>query len=267
MPELPEVETIKKDLERVVVGKKIKDVEVVRSKTIKEPSVENFIKKVRGKEIKEIFRRGKVLIIKLPAQYLVIHLRMTGQVIYGDKRRESKVAFHLSNGKYLNFLDQRMMGEIRLMSDWQKLPLIQKMGPEPLERAFTLEKFREMLKKRKEKIKPLLMNQSFIAGIGNLYAAEILFRAKVSPLRSADSLRPTEVREIYSAIKKVLQEGIKCRGSSVDTYRDAHGERGTFAQRLRVYGRAGKPCFKCGAPVKKIVLGGRGTYFCPKCQK
>lgn len=267
MPELPEVETIKRDLKSIIVGKKIKNVEVKRAKVIKEPSVENFIKGVRDKEIKDISRRGKLLILKLSTQYLIIHLRMTGQIIYGDKRQESKVAFLLSDGKYLNFLDRRVMGEIRLINNWQELPFIQKMGPEPLEKEFSLEKFQEILKGKKAQIKPLLMNQSFIAGIGNLYAAEILFGAKVSPLRSADSLSSVEVREIYLAIKEILREGIKYRGSSVDTYRDAYGKKGNFAQRLQVYNRAGQPCFKCGALIKKIDLGGRGTYFCPTCQK
>jgi formamidopyrimidine-DNA glycosylase len=266
MPELPEVETIKRDLKSVIIGKKIKNVEIRRAKTIKEPNIEDFVKGVKGKEIKDISRRGKLLILKLSTQYLIIHLRMTGQIIYGDKRQESKVAFLFSNGKYLNFLDRRMMGEIRLINNWQTLPFVQKMGPEPLDKEFNLEKFREMLKGKKEKIKPLLMNQSFIAGIGNLYAAEILFRARVNPLRSVDNLSSTETREIYSATKDVLREGIKCRGSSVDTYRDAYGKKGNFAQKLQVYGRTGKPCFKCGTPIKKIDLAGRGTYFCPVCQ-
>jgi len=267
MPELPEVETIKRDLESIIVGKKIKDVEVKRAKTIKEPSVENFIKRVQNQEIKGISRRGKMLILKFSNQYLVVHLRMTGQIIYGDKQQESKVAFRLSDGKYLNFLDRRVMGEIRLINNWQELPFIQKMGPEPLEKEFSLEKFQKILKGKKAQIKPLLMDQSFIAGIGNLYAAEILFRAKVSPLRPTNSLNSAEVREIYLAIKEILREGIKYRGSSVNTYRDAYGKKGNFAQRLQVYNRAGRPCFRCGTLIKKIDLGGRGTYFCPTCQK
>ncbi len=267
MPELPEVETIKRDLENMIVGKKIKDIEVKRAKTIKEPSVENFVKRMQNQEIKGISRRGKVLILKFSNQYLIIHLRMTGQIIYGDKQQNSKVAFRLSDGKYLSFLDQRVMGEIRLINNWQELPFIHKMGPEPLEKEFSLEKFQEILKKKKTRIKPLLMDQTFIAGIGNLYAVEILFRAKVNPLRPAESLNPAEVREIYLAIKEILQEGIKYRGSSVNTYRDTRGEKGNFAQRLQVYNRAGQACFKCGALIKKIDLGGRGTYFCPKCQK
>ncbi|OQX52828.1 MAG: DNA-formamidopyrimidine glycosylase [Candidatus Omnitrophica bacterium 4484_213] len=267
MPELPEIETIKRDLEDIVIGKRIKDVEVKVARVIKEPRVEDFIKGVQGKEIREILRRGKVLILRLSAQYLVIHLRMTGQIVYSDKQEKSKVAFLLSDGKYLNFLDQRVMGEIRLLKDWQELPFIKQMGLEPLDKEFTLRRFQEILKGKKTKIKPLLMEQGFIAGIGNLYAAEILFRAKVSPLRSADSLTLIEIEKVYLAIKEVLQEGIRYRGSSVDTYRDAHGEKGNFGKRIKVYGREGKPCFECGNPIKKITLGGRGTYFCPICQK
>lgn len=266
MPELPEVETIKRDLGRIIIGKKIKDVEVKRTKTVKEPSVENFIKRVQNQEIKGVSRRGKMLILKFSNLYLIIHLRMTGQIIYGDKEQESKVTFRLSDGKYLNFLDRRAMGEIRLINNWQELPFIRKMGPEPLEKEFSLDKFQEILKGKKTHIKLLLMDQSFIAGIGNLYVAEILFRAKISPLRPTDNLNSAEIREIYLAIKEVLREGIKYRGSSVDTYRDAYGKKGNFAQRLQVYNRAGQPCFKCGTLIKKIDLGGRGTYFCPKCQ-
>ncbi len=267
MPELPEIETIKRDLENIIIGKRIKDVEVKVARIIKEPSVENFIKGVQNKEIKEVLRRGKVLILKLSAQYLVIHLRMTGQIIYGDKQEKSKIVFLLSDGKYLNFLDQRVMGEIKLINDWRDLPFIKQMGPEPLDKGFSLEKFQEMLKGKKTKIKPLLMDQGFIAGIGNLYAVEILFRAKANPLRPANSLVLSEIKKIYSAIKEVLEEGIWHRGSSVDTYRDARGEKGKFEQRIRVYGRKGEPCFGCGDPIEKITLGGRGTYFCPKCQK
>lgn len=249
MPELPDVEIIKRDLEDIIIGKKIKDTEVKVARIIKEPSPKDFIKGIQNKEIKEILRRGKVLILKLSRQYLVIHLRMTGQIVYGGKQEKSKVVFLLSNGKYLNFLDQRVLGEIRLISDWQKLPFIKQMGPEPLDNKFSLKIFQEMLKGKKTKIKPLLMDQGFIAGIGNLYAAEILFRAKVDPLRPANSLVLPEIKKIYSAIKEVLEEGIR------------------HQQKIRVYGRKGESCFECASPIRKITLGGRGTYFCPKCQK
>ncbi len=267
MPELPEVETIKRDLEDVIIGKKIKGVEVKVAKIIKEPSLGDFIKGVQGKKIKEILRRGKVLILKLSSQYLIFHLRMTGQIIYGNKDEKNKVNFLLSDGKYLNFIDQRVMGEIRLVDDWQKIPFIKQMGPEPLEEKWTIEKFQKMVSKKKIKIKPLLMNQKFIAGIGNLYAAEILFKAKVNPICSINELTLAEVKKIYLAIKEILQEGIRYRGSSIDTYRDARGEKGKFAARIKVYGRKGKPCFECGNLIKKTTLAGRGTYFCPKCQK
>ncbi len=267
MPELPEVETIKRDLEDTIIGKKIADVEIGVAKIIKEPSPQEFIEGIQNKEIKKILRRGKVLILKLSAQYLIFHLRMTGQIIYGNKDEKSKVCFLLSNGRYLNFLDQRVLGEIKLVNDWQELPFIKQMGPEPLEEEFTLERFQQMLKEKKTKIKPLLMEQGFIAGIGNLYAAEILFKAKINPSHPANNLTLPEIKRIYPAIKKVLRQAIKYRGSSVDTYRDARGEKGKFEQKIQVYGRKGKPCFECGGLIERISLGGRGTYFCPQCQK
>ncbi|RKY39822.1 MAG: formamidopyrimidine-DNA glycosylase [Candidatus Omnitrophota bacterium] len=267
MPELPEVETIRRDLEKVVVGKRIKEARIGSAKVIKEPDVKDFVQKIANRQIKEVFRRGKVLIFGLSTQYLVIHLRMTGQIIYGEREEESRISFLLSDGRYLNFLDQRLMGEVRLVDNWQEICFIRQMGPEPLEEEFTLKRFEEMIKGKKSKIKPLLMDQSFIAGIGNLYAVEILFRAGINPLRPANDLSLAEIKRLFSAIKEVLREGIEYRGSSVDTYRDAYGRKGGFEQRLCVYAREGQPCVKCAKPIKRVNLAGRGTYFCPLCQK
>jgi formamidopyrimidine-DNA glycosylase len=141
------------------------------------------------------------------------------------------------------------------------------MGPEPLEEEFTLEKFKTMLKAKKTKIKPLLMDQAFIAGVGNLYAAEALFSAGIHPQRSTNTLKDEEIKSLFLNMKRILKEAIKYRGSSVDTYRDTSGKKGGFEERLKVYGRENQPCFKCKTPIKRITLGGRGTYFCPHCQK
>lgn len=267
MPELPEVETIKRDLERVVSGKKIKNIEISVGKLIKGLTAEELIKRIKGKTFKRVFRRGKYLIFSLSSgEYLVVHLKLTGQLIYGGRDKRSRITFSLSDGKYLNFNDQRLFGEVRLVKEWEEVSGIKEMGIEPLGRDFTPSLFQKMLAGRKTKVKPLLMEQNFLAGIGNIYAQESLFRAKIHPQRPANKLKEREVKDLYSSLQAVLGEAIDKRGSSVDAYLDAKGERGGFDSCLEVYGREGKPCLKCGERIVKVKLGGRGTCFCPRCQ-
>ncbi|MFH1239398.1 MAG: DNA-formamidopyrimidine glycosylase [bacterium] len=268
MPELPEVETIRRDLEKELIGLKIKDVKINVPKVIKDPTPQTFRKEIVGKEFQHILRRGKNLILTLSAsKQLLIHLKMTGQLIYGDEQPQSRVCFILSNGRYLNFNDVRLFGSIRLVSDWEKAKGIADLGPEPLEADFTFETFKKILSGKKTKIKPLLMDQSFIAGIGNIYAQEALFRAGIHPERPASSLRDKEIKDLFSQIRGVLNEAIKYRGSSIDDYVDAQGKKGGFEERLQVYGWEGRSCCRCNTAIKKIELGGRGTCFCPGCQK
>jgi formamidopyrimidine-DNA glycosylase len=190
---------------------------------------------------------------------------MTGQLIYPGDGRKSRVGFKLSDGKTLDFNDQRLFAELRLLDDWHNLKFIQGLGPEPFD--LTVDKFKEMLTYKKTKIKPLLMDQTFISGIGNLYAAEALFRAKIHPERPAASLSDKEKELLFKEIKETLSEAIKYKGSSVDQYVQLSGDPGDYARYHKVYGREGKPCLVCKTAVKRISLGGRGTYFCPKCQK
>lgn len=263
---MPEVETIKRELEKAVLGKKITEVCVHHPKVIRQPSVEKFKKGLNGVAIKKILRKAKVLILELSnGKSLVIHLKMTGQLIYPGDGRKSRVGFRLSNGKTLDFNDQRLFAELRLMDDWRSLKFIQGLGPEPFD--ITLEQFQEMLAKKKTKIKPLLMDQTFICGIGNLYAAEILFRSRIHPQRSASSLSEKEKAKLFQEIKDTLVEAIEHKGSSVDQYVQLSGQPGNYVQYHKVYDREGKPCLVCKAAVRRIALGGRGTYFCPKCQK
>ncbi|MDD5691565.1 MAG: DNA-formamidopyrimidine glycosylase [Candidatus Omnitrophica bacterium] len=266
MPELPEVETIKRDLTKTILGKKITGVCVNNPRVIREPSPAEFKKSLEGLTVKNILRRGKLLILELSnGRALTIHLKMTGQLVYPGKIKNSRVAFHLTGGSALDFNDQRLFGELRLISDWKKLKFVQGLGPEPFD--LTSADFRDMLSKKKTKIKPLLMDQGFIAGIGNLYASEILFRSKINPQRPGQSLTNKEKEILYREIKKVLTSAIKHGGSSVDDYVRVSGKPGDYVRFHQVYGREGKPCFVCGNPVKKFTQGGRGTYFCPKCQK
>jgi len=266
MPELPEVETIKRDLEKVVIGKKIMRVHVANAKVIREPSLDKFKRGLSGVRINKVSRRAKVLILELSnAKSLVIHLRMTGQLVYPGNGENARVTFELSDGKKLDFNDQRLFGELRLLDDWRKLKFIQDLGPEPKE--LTLKRFKEILAAKKTKIKPLLLDQKVISGIGNLYAAEILFRAKINPHRSARGLLSREKERIFNAMQEIIAEAIHYGGSSVDDYVRLSGDKGKYIKYHKVYDREGKPCFICKKLIKRSSLGGRGTYFCPKCQK
>ena len=268
MPELPEVETIRRGLKKIILGKKIRRVEINTNKMVKESSPNRFKREVEGKIFTEIIRRGKYLILVLSSgKKIVIHLRMTGQLIYGKRNGKSRISFLLSDGRYLNLKDTRHLGEIRLVENWEKVPGIAKIGVEPLEEDFALKTFCEMLSKRKAKIKALLMNQEFLAGVGNVYAQEALFKAGIHPERPAYRVKPDEAKSLFSEIRKILKQSINYRGSSLSSYVDAEGKPGSFHSRLRVYRRGGESCVKCGTPLKFIRLAGRGTCFCPKCQK
>ncbi|MBL7130959.1 MAG: DNA-formamidopyrimidine glycosylase [Candidatus Omnitrophica bacterium] len=266
MPELPEVETIKRELEKAILGKKIVDVIVKNSKVIKEPARNKFINGLKSAAIKNILRKGKALIFELSnGKYLVIHLRMTGQLVYPGTSNQARVSFKLSDRKLLDFNDRRLLGELRLVDNWQDITFFKGLGPEIYD--LTADKFSQMLSKKITKIKPLLMDQTFLAGIGNLYAAESLFRAGIHPARVAKSLTNKEKLLLFKEIKDILNEAIRHRGSSTDQYVHLSGERGNYARYHRVYDRKGEPCVKCKSKIERISLGGRGTYFCPRCQK
>ena len=271
MPELPEVETIKQELDKAIVNKKIIGVVVNNAKVIKEPKKEKFVAELKNVAIKKIIRKGKLLILELSSgKSLTIHLKMTGQLIYprqggASPVKATRVSFKLSDGKFLDFNDSRVFGELRLIDDWRKLKFIQELGPEPFD--LSPEKFRQMLKDKKTKIKVLLMDQKFISGIGNLYANEALFRARIDPRRPANSLSDKETDLLFREIKKVLLDAIQHKGSSVDQYVQLSGKPGEYVKYHKVYDREGKECFKCKGKIKRISLSGRGTYFCPICQR
>ena len=278
MPELPEVETIKRELLQKIKGKKIALVEVLTPKTINCPADE-FKKIIKNSKIKDVQRRAKLLIIKLSNNYnLAVHLKLTGHFIYKLKttrcdlpeEKYARLIFTFQNGDKLFFNDLRKFAFVKLLDDkkLEKLLVEKDFGPEPLDRTFTLKIFQNLLfKKKKAKIKPLLMNQNFLAGIGNIYAAESCFCAKISPTRSAGSLTKEEIKKLYQCLKKILKTAIIRKGSSVNQYVDIHGKKGSYVSMLKVYGREGKICLRCGNKIKKITLNGRGTYFCPSCQK
>lgn len=274
MPELPEVETIRREL-NAIINKEIVDVIINNAKVIREPSKEKFIQELKNVKIKKIIRKGKLLIFSLSsAKFLTIHLKMSGQLIYPSHQRfgggvnpggTARVSFRFSDNTFLDFNDRRLFGELRIINNWQNLKFIKELGPEPFDLA--AEKFRQMFVNRKTKIKVLLMDQKFISGIGNLYANEALFRAKIHPQRPANSLLGREKELLFAEIKKTLQEAIQHKGSSVDQYLQLSGKPGGYVKYHRVYDREGEKCFKCGGKIKRISLGGRGTYFCSRCQK
>ncbi|MFH1577667.1 MAG: DNA-formamidopyrimidine glycosylase [Candidatus Omnitrophota bacterium] len=266
MPELPEVETVKRELQRAVKGKKIIEVKINNPKVIKEPKRQSFVKGLKNVTVKAILRKGKLLILELSSgKFLTVHLKLTGQLVYPGNTKQSRVSFKFSNKQWLDFNDSRLLGELRLLNDWRSLGFVKALGPEPFD--LTANKFTRMLADRKTKIKPLLMDQAFIAGIGNLYAAETLFRARIHPERRASSLSDKEARALFKQVILVLERAIKCKGSSVDQYVQVSGKPGGYAKYHKVYGRKGKPCFVCKTPIARTALAGRGTYFCVKCQR
>lgn len=274
MPELPEVETIRKDLERRVKGKRVEKIIIKNEKFIKMPSLpSDFITRIEGRILSKIKRRGKYLILELDSKdNLIIHLKLTGRLIYSSKREElayTRVVFLFQDETQLSFTDIRGFGGLWLIPDEEFLmvPFLQNLGPEPLEDDFTLDKFKTLLKGKKGKIKPLLMDQTFIAGIGNIYSQEALFLAGIHPKRNSNTLVDREIKDLYSNLLAVLREAISYRGSSVDAYVDLNGKKGDYESHLRVYGRQGKACPRCGAVIEKIKISGRGTCFCPVCQK
>lgn len=271
MPELPEVETIRRQLEQKIKNKKITKVEVLQPRMINVPAKE-FIKRVEKSKVKDIRRRAKLLIIDLSSNYsLIIHLKLTGLLIHDQEPdKYTNVVFEFADGKKLLYKDIRKFGYMKLMKTSEVPAFLEKenFGPEPLAKEFTLDKFKELLsKKKRSKIKPLLMDQTFLAGIGNVYAQEACFYAKVKPMRVASSLQDKEIKDLYEGLRKILTESIKYKGSSVDTYVDTRGQEGSFVPRLKVYRKGGQPCLRCKTKLKEIKLAGRGTTFCPKCQK
>lgn len=266
MPELPEVETIKRELQKAIVHKKIVGVIINDPYVIKEPGSSRFKNGLRKATITRILRRGKALIVELSSgKALIVHLRMTGQLVYPGSGAASRVSFLFSNGRQCDYNDRRRLGELRLVNSWQSVPFLAKLGPEPDQ--LKPKQFAMLLSQRKAKIKPLLMDQRCIAGVGNLYAAEALFKARIRPSRVAASLCDAEKRRLLSALCSIMKQAIKHRGSSIDQYVTVSGKRGNYAHFHKVYGREGKLCYVCKAAIERTVLGGRGTYFCARCQQ
>ncbi|PIR07358.1 MAG: DNA-formamidopyrimidine glycosylase [Candidatus Komeilibacteria bacterium CG11_big_fil_rev_8_21_14_0_20_36_20] len=285
MPELPEVETIRIGLSNKILHKPIRQIKILKPKLVKNKP-KNFQDILRNNQIINIDRRGKLLIFNLADEnFLLIHLKMTGQLIYISQNQiiagghnfplagqlpnqYSHVIFSFIDNSHLFFNDLRQFGYLKIVGHLEKEKIVAKYGPEPLGKNFSLDKFKEILSKRKGVLKPLLLNQQIIAGIGNIYADEICFRAKIKPNRKINTLTNQEIINLHKATQYIMMKAIHKKGTTFSDYRDSDNQRGNFVQYLKVYGRENKKCLRCRmANIKKISLGGRGTRFCPYCQK
>ena len=265
MPELPEVETVVRGLRGPLVGRTFTGVIVTWPNSIK-TSIPELQTRLPGQRIEAITRRGKYLQFHLSGgETLLLHLKMSGDLLVEpvDEPRHQHVRtiFGLDNGHELRFKDMRKFGRVYLVNDSHQVT--GKLGPEPLADDFSSQDFKSLFQKRKGRLKPLLLNQEFIAGIGNIYADESCFLAGIDPGRNVDTLTETELEKLYYAIRQALESGIMYKGASLDEiYRG-----GEFQNYFQVYGRTDEPCFKCGSLILRTVLGGRSTHFCGQCQK
>lgn len=273
MPELPEVEIIRRNLVDRLKTRQISDMQVLLPRLIKWPAPATFQAMAIGKVITDMKRRGKYLLIELENGVLiVIHLRMTGRlccVTDGAARDPyARIIFCLDDGTALHYADTRTLGTLYALRQdeiWRVSGLAN-MGPEPLTDAFTALYLQKLLKKSRAKIKSILLNQKYIGGLGNIYVDESLILARIHPEREGASLRPDEIERLRVAINRVIADGIDDGGTTFRDYRDGNGGKGSHQQHLLAYGRGGLPCLKCGGVIEKIVVGGRGTHYCPNCQ-
>jgi formamidopyrimidine-DNA glycosylase len=278
MPELPEVETIRRDLDKEVVGKRIKAVDVTGLRSIRRhKSKKAFTSLLEGRKVAGVQRKGKYLLLKLDdGGVLVIHLGMSGQLLRAKGPKDSvvkhtHVVLTFTQGGQLRYIDPRTFGELFVAASddlEHQVPELGHLGLDPLEDVMSWTRFGEMLTAKKTKLKTLLMDQKFVAGIGNIYADEILFNAGLRYDRSSETLTSQEVRRLYRAMIETLQEAIKHRGSSLadEQYRDLFGEVGDFQSQHKVYDREGEPCRRCRSRVVRVKQGGRSTFLCEQCQ-
>jgi formamidopyrimidine-DNA glycosylase len=269
MPELPEVETIVRQLRaRGVEGRKILSVQVNWARTVDPLSVASFSRQLCGATIEKISREGKWMLFSLSSgMTILIHLRMAGSFSM-EPGQYDQIVMKLSDGLTLHYRDTRKFGRWRLVDDPQEI--LGKLGPDALTRQFTQKYFFDAMRSRHRMIKPLILDQSIVAGLGNIYADEALWEARIHPERLSDSLSGNELMALFKAIRHVLKIGVKNRGTSLGdgktNYRDVEGESGGHREEVKAYGRSGKPCERCGSLLEKIIVAQRGTTFCPLCQ-
>ena len=274
MPELPEVETVARELRPYLRGRTIIDVHVDWARTIAHPDedIERFRCELRGCQIDEVTRRGKFVVLELSLHgqrwgTCLIHLRMSGRLHLQalGQAKHLRVLFELSDGQQLYFYEVRKFGRVWLVRDASQV--LGDLGPEPLAESFTPQALLALLSKRRGMLKPLLLNQRFVVGLGNIYVDEALFGAGLHPQRTADTLSEADVVCLHAAIQSVLRQAIEHHGTTFDGgFVRPEGEQGRQQEGLKVYGQAGLPCARCGTPITRTVVGGRGTHFCHRCQ-
>lgn len=291
MPELPEVEITVRDLRKEILGRKIKDLWSDFRKMVKRPKdFERFKREIKGRKIEEIRRKGKNILFFLSGEkILLIHQKLTGHLLLGrwswengqweaqtkgplledPMNRFLHLIFWLDDGRMLALSDLRKFAKAELWNtqELKEAPEFKNLGPEPLEKSFTFEKFKESLRGARAKIKQALMDQTLIAGIGNIYSDEILWEARVFPLKEVSKLSEEELKRIYLAIKKILSLAIKLEGESISDFRRPSGERGYYDKARKVYRREGERCLRCRTIIKRVKIGGRSAHYCPICQK
>ncbi len=270
MPELPEVETVIRELRPVLIGRQIERIEALWPKTYVNRSKQS----VKGQHIRAVQRQGKYLIFPLDKTVLIIHLRMTGRLAFAAADRTDleetqnlnhlRLVVHFADGSRLLFNDTRKFGRVYHVDEAKEI--LQNVGKDALSEDWTPELFFKLLSGRKTGIKAFLMSQKYISGLGNIYTDESLFRAGIHPLRLSSSLSRKEAKRLFDAIRFILSQGVKNMGSTISDYRDAYGNPGKNQYYFKVYGREGQPCLTCGTPIEKIKAAGRSTRFCPKCQ-
>ena len=277
MPELPEVETVVRDLRPLISGATIVDATTFWARTLRGISAEEFVDGVAGRRIEAVGRRAKQIVVDLSGgAYLTIHLKMTGQLFVvpqgGAEDPYVRLVLALEDGREIRFRDIRKFGKVGLYGAGgpgdagADADPFARIGPEPLADAFTVAAFRKRIRARKGRLKPLLLDQSFVAGVGNIYADEALWAARLHPLRTARTLRPPDERHLWFEIRRILAEAVIRRGSSIDDYTAPDGD-GEMQDHLAVYQRTGEPCLRCGRPIRRIVVGARATHFCSWCQR
>jgi len=273
MPELPEVETIRRGLNKTVKGKKIKNITILHPKMVRRhPSKQLLIDKTQGKKVVGIKRRGKSLpFILSSSDVLIFRLGMTGQMLWSNSRfpvrrdKHTHLIIDFGKGESILYRDIRKFGEVYLTTE-DDLENTLKMGVEPLDNSFIL-KTLKCITSTPMKIKYLLMDQKKIAGIGNIYSDEILFEAGIHPFKKAASLKYEELKRLQRAISSILNEAISCKGDTIAHYQDIFGEEGQYQNFHRVYQRGGEPCYRCNSSIKRVKISGRSCHFCPQCQK
>lgn len=274
MPELPEVETVKRTLNELIPGKIISEVEVRWPNIIRRPDdPAEFAQMLSGETIRCVDRRGKFLLFRLDHLVMVSHLRMEGRYRLDPENvpidRYTHVIFHFTDGTALRYRDVRKFGTMHLFRPGEEetqLPL-SKLGPEPFSSAFTVRCLKQACLRTSRAVKPVLLDQTAVVGLGNIYVDEALFRARIHPLTPAASLSLAKVHRLHEAIVSTLSEAVALGGSSVRTFVNSQGHMGLFQQKLQVYGQQGEPCPICGTVIEKIKVGGRGTHLCPHCQR